>query len=173
MDKFIEMTGKQMWNWTVIKKVKVPGETKAMFLCRCICGTEKAISGTRLRRGVTKSCGCDRKELTTEENFHRNMLCNYKSTAKRRNHDFDLSKEKFIELIHQNCYYCGVKPSNCFKIYEDVFYYSGLDRVDSSKGYTKNNIVPCCKKCNRGKSDLSVDEFKNHALKMAKHLKII
>ena len=36
---------------------------------------------------------------------------------------------------------------------------SGLDRIDSSIGYESNNVVPCCKVCNRMKDVLSTDEF--------------
>jgi len=37
--------------------------------------------------------------------------------------------------------------------------YSGLDRVDSSRGYVHGNVVPCCGECNYAKQDLSVDDF--------------
>jgi hypothetical protein len=38
--------------------------------------------------------------------------------------------------------------------------YNGIDRVDSTKGYFNENVVSCCKVCNRAKSNLSLDEFK-------------
>ena len=36
---------------------------------------------------------------------------------------------------------------------------NGIDRIDSSKGYTVENSVPCCKYCNTAKNTMSVDEF--------------
>jgi hypothetical protein len=39
--------GNYSYNWKTL-----------LFNCRCDCGTEKAILGTLLRRGLTKSCGC-------------------------------------------------------------------------------------------------------------------
>jgi len=39
------------------------------------------------------------------------------------------------------------------------FWYNGLDRVDSSKHYTLDNVVPCCTVCNRAKSNLTVADF--------------
>ena len=71
----------------------------------------------------------------------------YKRHAKERNIKFNISLKDFITLINQSCYYCGKYPAN------------GLDRIDSSKGYTLDNVVPCCKYCNRAKSDLSLEEF--------------
>ena len=36
---------------------------------------------------------------------------------------------------------------------------NGIDRIDSSKGYTVENSVACCKYCNTAKNTMSVDEF--------------
>ena len=33
------------------------------YLCRCDCGVKKAVSGGRLRRGHTRSCGCLMREI--------------------------------------------------------------------------------------------------------------
>ena len=36
----------------------------------------------------------------------------------------------------------------------------GLDRLDNSKGYVLDNVVPCCDKCNRLKHmNISKDEM--------------
>lgn len=40
-----------------------------------------------------------------------------------------------------------------------MFVRNGIDRVDSAQGYVLTNVVPCCKQCNRAKSDLSREEF--------------
>ena len=48
--------------WTVIRRegsIRVPsGYFCAVWLCRCICGTERIVRGTYLRTGDSKSCGC-------------------------------------------------------------------------------------------------------------------
>jgi hypothetical protein len=36
---------------------------------------------------------------------------------------------------------------------------ASVDRLDNSKGYTKDNVVWCVWACNAGKSELSVDEY--------------
>jgi len=62
----IDLTGKIFGRWTVIK---IDGQDKRksyLWLCRCECGKEKTIVGYSLRRGDTKSCGCLRKELTSQ-----------------------------------------------------------------------------------------------------------
>jgi hypothetical protein len=37
----------------------------------------------------------------------------------------------------------------------------GLDRIDSSKGYSIENVRPCCKLCNQAKNNLTEVEFLN------------
>lgn len=48
--------------WTVIAPAGRDGTGHLKWLCRCVCGTEKAIAGTYLRCGVSRSCGCLQRE---------------------------------------------------------------------------------------------------------------
>lgn len=49
------------------------------------------------------------------------------------------------------------------------FVYNGIDRIDSSHGYTKDNIVTCCKICNKMKMDMSLDNFIEQIYKIKEH----
>jgi hypothetical protein len=51
------------------------------------------------------------------------------------------------------------------------FTYNGIDKIDSGKGYTVNNVVSCCKKCNFAKSNMSQGEFIKWIRKVYLHLK--
>ena len=53
--------------WTVIGK----STQERMVLCKCICGTEKEVSQNHMRRGISKSCGCKKTELTQLTNIIR------------------------------------------------------------------------------------------------------
>ncbi len=46
-----------------------------------------------------------------------------------------------------------------------------LDGIDSSKGYVKDNIVPCCSTCNHMKWNLSAKDFIARAKKIAERNK--
>lgn len=85
----------------------------------------------------------------------RRILRNYQSNAARKNQVFRISFSSFKKLIFQNCHYCDSPPSNNFKekSYKTHFKYSGLDRLDSKKGYYLWNVVPCCFRCNCIKSN--------------------
>ena len=67
MPKVIDLTGKKIGRWTVIRHVE--GTYPKRFLCRCECGTEKEVVSQTLRNGQSSSCGCRRSEVTTERNL--------------------------------------------------------------------------------------------------------
>lgn len=91
----------------------------------------------------------------------------YKKNAKKRNINFNLTKEEFYDITSKPCYYCN-DYSN--KDINNVSY-SGVDRIDSSKGYEIDNIVPCCDICNKMKLDYSKEFFINHINKIADYMK--
>src|SRR5262245_37499727 len=55
---FKDITGQRFGNLVAIRRVNVHG--RAIWLCRCDCGTEKEIYGTDIRMGRTVACGCRR-----------------------------------------------------------------------------------------------------------------
>ena len=69
-----------------------------------------------------------------------------------------IKRAHFEKLLVKNCTYCG-KPPELRKVGRYEVFVNGIDRVDSSKGYINGNCVPCCKRCNRMKSDMSTDTF--------------
>lgn len=81
-------------------------------------------------------------------------------TAKNRGHDLDMTFEQWCEIAQQDCVYCGVKA-----LIKGSGY--GIDRIDSSLGYTLENSAPCCGDCNSMKSDMSVTDFIQHARRIA------
>ena len=86
----------------------------------------------------------------------------YRRRARRRGIAFDIPKKEFYSLIILPCTYCGVSLQNANTRRNDTFRYTGLDRIDSSAGYTVGNVQPCCRVCNRLKWDMGEDEFLLH-----------
>lgn len=146
----------------------------------CLCGGIKIVRLDHYKTNYTKSCGCLRKEIAKERNpavFQKTAItsawCKIRWTAKQRNHEFTLTKEEWLNLVKQNCFYCKSPPSNTCRARTGIgdFVYNGLDRQDNSKGYSIENAVPCCYKCNSMKSDFSLEEFIKHILLLAEKLK--
>lgn len=101
----------------------------------------------------------------------------YRNNAVNRNIIFNLTKEYFIKLCKQNCYYCGDLPienkTSKRNNNSDVpCLYTGVDRIDSKIGYEIDNCIPCCSICNIMKNKFSKDIFFNKIKDIYnKHLK--
>ena len=156
------------------------------YLCRCDCGTEKYIAAVNLLR--IKSCGCLNNEMRRyngclhqylikdRNKFLAGRVTNYyRYNARFRGLSWQLSTEQVLELILQPCFYCGVENSNNFKTPNrrgsaEEQQYNGIDRIDSSKGYSIDNVVPCCKQCNLAKKDMSFEKFRSWIEKVYIHI---
>ncbi len=83
----------------------------------------------------------------------------YLSGAEKRGLPFDFTLEEFTARFWQKpCWYCG-----------EVLSTAGADRIDSTKGYTQDNTVPCCSVCNFMKLRTGQDEFIAKCRQIAEH----
>jgi hypothetical protein len=153
---------------------------RSFYHTLCECGNKKTIMGSAIISGNTKSCGCLHRNKTDKKlpdnlGVKRQIILGYKRHAKERNISFEMSEDDFIFLLDKPCYYCNTLPSN-LKITKNCksgFYYSGIDRMDSKLGYTKENCVSCCAQCNKSKmaSDKNtflqwIERVYNHSIKI-------
>lgn len=141
------------------------GRQMAEFLCDCGKTHE-----TQLRyylKAKSKSCGC--KKLIGILNHKPTFSITYsparniskaisqlKANAKTRNIAFRLSYDECAKLILQPCYLCKLQYNVPIS----------LDRIDNSKPYTSDNVLPCCKACNIMKHNMSLSDFLNHTLRI-------
>lgn len=58
MPKMIDLIGQKFGRLIVIKRVEKDRWGNYKWLCICICGKEKVIPGSDLKKNKTKSCGC-------------------------------------------------------------------------------------------------------------------
>lgn len=144
--KFYE--GYKQGLWTIVELY--PKEKKALL--RCDCGYQ----GLKFLSNLSShnSQGCRNCMFKTPQ--HKTYLLVLR-TASRRSLKWELTEDEWANLATKNCYYCGSEPSNM--ISEHGFKYNGLDRIDSSLGYSLTNVVTSCKICNRAKSDMKQIDF--------------
>lgn len=90
----------------------------------------------------------------------------YKHNAKIRKLCFDLSIDEFKDITSKPCIYCGE-----FSVYFNNIGINGIDRTNSSIGYTLKNVVPCCEMCNRMKLDYDVNQWMDRIIKIANRAK--
>jgi hypothetical protein len=147
-------------------------------VAKCDCGRKRICHIGSWNRGSYKACKpcmkkimakrCHERFSKGRKGLENRLLGAYVASANRRGHEFTLTREEFFTFTKEKCHYCHIPPSgrarkrakkNRLKSEEHDFLYTGIDRVDSNKGYTLENCVPCCGDCNRAKILMTYDEF--------------
>ncbi len=145
MAEYIDLTGQIFGRWTVIAlspRVSCDGK---WWVCRCICGIERDISGYKLRNGFSDSCGCSisrrskPKEMhglaeTTEYRTWRGMISRCHNTNHRHYADYggrgitvcDEWRNSFVAFYE----YIGPKPDPKLT----------LDRINNDGNYEPGNV---------------------------------
>lgn len=160
----------------VYGKLKVIGKSNKTndknlksWICKCECGNITEVFGSNLRSGGTTSCGCYRANNESNYKFagYEEISGSYwsvlKSRCKLKDIELSITIEQAWEVyINQNrkCALTGLDL--CFvKVYnkERQNQNASLDRIDSSKGYTIDNIQWVHKDINRMKSDFEQNLF--------------
>lgn len=166
------LVNKKFGRLTVVQfSGRVTPRGQKYWFCKCDCGKDVCVLTARLVGGITKSCGCYRKETSLEKIYkffylgygiaaRNRVLGSYKSEAKNRKIEWKLSDEDVFSLTKQKCHYCDCEPSKIMKSGKgEIYLYNGIDRVNSDLGYTTNNVVPCCEQCNVMKWDYNQENF--------------
>lgn len=169
---FKDLTGKKFGRLTVLGLSHIANRN-SHWKCLCDCGKITTVyRGNLKKKHGTKSCGCYNLECKRVEKglsgFNK-LYKQYEFSAKKRNLIFSLTKNQLKKLTSQNCHYCSRKPESesiaqCERTTEEgkeysKYLYNGIDRINNNIGYIYKNCVPCCKICNRGKRELTYEEF--------------
>lgn len=175
--RLIDEIGNRYGDLTVLeyagsgKEFKNGHDGGAAWLCICDCGNDHIALGTKLRMGISKSCGC-RNRLPSGEASLNQAISGMKTRAKARGKAWNLSPDQTRKLVDSSCEYCGVHPSNKVQgnTCNGAYVYSGIDRVDNDMGYEKENVVACCSDCNKAKGTKTVKEFMEYIKRIFGHI---
>lgn len=144
-----DLTGRRFGRLTVIELHSAAKHgTPRTWLCKCDCGGEKVVNSSRLLRGLTRSCGCLRKE-TSAENGRKTIKHGMNGT---RLYTIWGSMLKRCRCERDRAYalYGGRGITVCedwyrFENFRDWAFDSGyrddltIDRKDNDKGYSPDN----------------------------------
>ena len=168
--------GKKYGRLTVLNRADNSKFGTARWNCICDCGNLVTINAGTLRNGQTKSCGCLISEINHKRRsgnaVFKRLYHSIKTYSKKKNIPFDLTLEDIKFITKQKCTYCGRDPYlekkaymyaryNNTKYKDETEIINGIDKIIPEKGYILENCVSCCKYCNRAKSDLLPEDFKN------------
>lgn len=178
MPSFQNLSNRIFNNLTTSKEHEtriISNRKRVFWKCTCSCGKEVWVHSNSLLSGHTKSCGClcGKNVRLPEGEAHKNSIyLQAKLGAQARGIKWNLTKEQYFEVASQNCYYCGIEPivkaPSKGKSLNGLVKSNGIDRLDSNKGYVKDNCVPCCWIHNRMKGVLSLEAFIRECKQIAK-----
>lgn len=101
--------------------------------------------------------------LNVEEKAFWNRCVNIEYRAKAKNWDFDLDYKFLMELFDKQkglCFYTKFPMKNMIDKNKS-FDTPSIDRIDSKKGYTKDNVVFCLNSINMFKAEHNIDDIYN------------
>ena len=168
-----DLTGMTFGRLLVLGVSEVSRNGHYRYHTQCKCGEEKTILGTHLIAGKTKSCGCIRREgkprywkgyKAVPLSYYNSILRGASGGKGRQPIDFDLSIEFIGDLLEKQNNLCALSKLPISYITKSI----SLDRIDSSKGYTKDNVQWVHKDINMMKRHYSTEYFKYLCAKVAK-----
>lgn len=147
---------------TLLKPIGKLRNGTITWKCKCQCGKETIVPSSRIKAGGVKSCGC---LLKTKGQVRWNWkgYCGIsgarfgeiKWRANKKGFDFDLTPKFLWQLyIEKQSKKCAITGEEI-----DLDRDGSLDRIDSSKGYLKNNVWWVKKDINKMKLDFTLHRF--------------
>lgn len=158
------------------------GKMRRMVRAKClgvtpngICNVEDIYWLEALYGGHTTSCGCSRLTMSrieaTASSVIRCTACYHDIWTDIQGNPSQL--RLWMDIAECRCFYCKKKPLQVQKGRKDRgeaadvdWIHNGWDAVDPTKGHTLDNVVACCKECNRAKNDLLLNDFSEHIRRM-------
>ena len=144
---------------------------RSHFICICEkCGEECVVNSSEIKRA--QSCGCEQGvndnnreayELNKTHFFERRLLNYARRNSKRRGEECSLEIEDIV--IPETCPLLGIKLETCkekgrLKGLGSHDSCPSVDRIDSTKGYVKDNVWIISKKANTIKNNSTIEELR-------------
>ena len=137
---------------------------RSHFICICNkCLKECIINGSEIKRA--QSCGCEKGvspdqreafQLNKTHFFERRLLNYARRNSKRRGEECSLELEDIV--IPEYCPLLGIKLDTSSGSKQDTS--PSVDRIDSSKGYTRENVWVISQRANRIKNNSTIEELR-------------
>lgn len=145
----IDMTGKKFGRLTALSLYPREASSRVKWICKCDCGKETVVTGTKLRAGEIRSCGCLAKELLVERNSTHGKSNSYLyqtwgNIVRRTTDPLDKSYKNYggrnillhDEWLHDfDSFYSYIVTTLGHRPYKHT-----LDRINNNGNYAPNNL---------------------------------
>ena len=147
MANALDLTNQRFGRWVVIGKVpNKPGCRNSRWICKCDCGNESIVTGTVLRRGESKSCGCYKADY-----WRSKQTSHGKSNTRLASIWYGMRERCLCKTCPAYKEYGGRGITICdewlesFQAFYDWAIANGydddlsIDRIDNNRGYSPDN----------------------------------
>jgi hypothetical protein len=138
---FADHSGKRFSHWAVMSFAGRDKSNKPLWMCKCDCGVEKVVTIGSLQQGRSKSCGCKGREIRAQKSTKHGMA----STPTYKSWHAMLQRTEG-KGGHASYPLRGIGVCAEWHSFDNFFADMGvrpegktLDRIDNSKGYSKEN----------------------------------
>jgi len=147
-------------------------QSPTWFVCRCSCGGVTKKIGQTLLKNQTNHCGC-RRRLSWKGVGHLSgtVYCRIASSAKKRKIPFEISIEQLWGVLERQQFRCALSglPIELDKDSDFLKTTASVDRIDSNKGYTVENVQWVHKDVNLMKNALPQGRFLDLCVAISRH----
>lgn len=135
--KVIDLTGQKFGRWTVIERAKNNAFSNSTWLCRCECGKEAVVAGTKLRNGSSRSCRC------LSEKHGKTDTPEYTAWRNMKKRCYNSNAQSYSYWGGRGITVCDRWLHNFGNFYADMgprpTQGHSVDRIDNDKGYSQEN----------------------------------
>jgi len=169
------MVGRKFGMLLVIKKNGNGPATKSTFRCKCDCNKSCNKKYTYLMCGNrnSKSCGCEgRPKHKGCGEISRGQYSRINISARVRNLEFNVSIKYIWNLFlkqNRKCALTGLQLAFAPNQLQSGLTTASLDRIDSTKGYIKDNVQWVHKDVNRMKNNFPEVRFIDYCVQIAEN----
>ena len=127
----------------------------------------RSINKDKIKAELKDYYSMNKQKINDDASQHRRTLHGkytyLKNSAKYRKKCVTISFEEYEAIMSDmTCFYCDNSLQNMAG--------SSLNRIDSSLGYSIDNVKPCCKICNSIMNKFTLDDLKKRVYKIIKRM---
>lgn len=146
MKNYNDLKDKQFGKWKVVKHLGTDKNRDRIWLCKCSCGTLKEVKAMYLLAGTSTKCvSCAKAKRPYKDLIPDVLWKRINNNANKRSITLEISKEFAEDLFLKQNGKCALTGLDLeFPKHGTGFlkgeYSASLDRINSTEGYTVNNV---------------------------------
>lgn len=159
MGKRVVQIGQVFDQLTVVGFSKSRGYAHDTAVCQCSCSNTIQVRSPSLLKNKTNNCGCKVRGLWKGHgDLSKSYFSHVRHGAKTRELDFEITMETLWKMFEQQEAKCALTglPIKLGRHHEMT---GSLDRIDSARGYSVDNVQWVHKDVNKMKMDLDEPRF--------------